>query len=91
MLITLLFFIYKSKKSVKEYKEKKVLFILKKREDYGPKHHDHKSLSTGLYNSAKFVNEMLVENGVNSHMVVSMQTRSNLPSPNKYAGTNASG
>ena len=25
------------------------------------------------------------------YMVVSMQTRSNLPSPNKYAGTNASG
>jgi hypothetical protein len=48
----------------------RVLFILKKREDYGTKHHDHKSLSTGLYNSAKFVNEMLINAGINSHMVV---------------------
>lgn len=51
-------------------KNNRVLFILKKREDYGPKHHDHKSLSTGLYNSAKFVNEMLINAGINSHMVV---------------------
>ena len=69
-LLYFLFLYIKVKTTVKNYKEKKVLFILKKREDYGPKHHDHKSLSTGLYNSARFVNEMLVENGINSHMVV---------------------
>ncbi len=50
--------------------KKSVLFILKKREDYGPKHHDHKSLSTGLYNSAKFVNQMLIDNGIESNIVV---------------------
>jgi len=48
----------------------RVLFILKKRQDYGIKHYDHKSLSTGLYNSAKFVNQMLIDSGVESNIAV---------------------
>ena len=37
----------------------KVLFILKRREDYDPKTHSHVGLSTGLYNSASFMSSML--------------------------------
>jgi hypothetical protein len=44
----------------------KVLFILKKRDNpIGDK-----PISTGLYNSANFVHEMLVKNGVNSKLAV---------------------
>jgi hypothetical protein len=44
----------------------KVLFILKRREDFNTVIHNHIGLSTGLYNSAKFVNDMLP----NSELVV---------------------
>ena len=37
----------------------KVLFILKRREDYDSKTHSHVGLSTGLYNSASFMSSML--------------------------------
>jgi hypothetical protein len=43
----------------------KILFILKKREDF-----QQNPLSTGLFNSASFVHEMLRANGVDSRMVV---------------------
>ena len=49
---------------------KKVLFLLKRREDYDAIQHSHVGLSTGLYNSAKFVNDMLVASGVDSKMIV---------------------
>jgi hypothetical protein len=45
--------------------EKRILFVLKKREDF-----KSNPISTGLYNSANFVNEMLVKNGINSKLVV---------------------
>jgi hypothetical protein len=48
----------------------KVLFILKRREDYNSVIHNTLGLSTGLFNSASFVNNMLNDNGVESKMVV---------------------
>ena len=47
---------------------KKVLFICKKRKTYGTGPYTH-IVSSGLLNSAKFVNDMLVKNGVDSHIV----------------------
>lgn len=44
----------------------KVLFILKKRMT---SHQSLKTVSSGLLNSASFVNEMLCKNGVHSHLV----------------------
>ena len=51
----------------------KVLFILKRREDYNALVHTHIGLSTGLYNSAMFVSDMLeslAAHGVRSKLVV---------------------
>jgi len=48
----------------------KVLFILKRREDYHAILHSHVGLSTGLYNSASFMNEMLQAQGIESVMEV---------------------
>jgi len=48
----------------------KILLILKRREDYNATVHTHMGLSTGLFNSASFVNNMLNEHGVESKMVV---------------------
>lgn len=49
---------------------KRVLFILKRRHDYNAVLHSNIGLSTGLYNSAKFMNDMLVNSGIESKMVV---------------------
>ena len=49
---------------------KKVLFILKRREDYNADRHSHVGLSTGLYNSASFMNQMLKNSGISSELVV---------------------
>jgi hypothetical protein len=51
-------------------KKNKILFILKRREDFNPDKHSHVGLSTGLYNSASFMNNMLVEAGFESNLVV---------------------
>lgn len=48
----------------------RVLFILKRREDYNSVVHSHIGMSTGLYNSAKFMNDMLLQNGIESHLEV---------------------
>jgi hypothetical protein len=48
----------------------KVLFILKRREDFNSAIHTAEGLSTGLYNSASFMRDMLNDNGVESKMVV---------------------
>ena len=48
----------------------KILFILKRREDYNATLHNQIGLSTGLYNSAKFMNDMLVEMGFDSSLEV---------------------
>lgn len=50
--------------------KKKVLFILKRREDYGVEHYSHEGLTTGLYNSAMFVKNMLQKSRVESKLVV---------------------
>lgn len=52
------------------HRKTKVLFILKRRNDYNPHHHSAIGLSTGLYNSANFMNDMLNEMGIESHLVV---------------------
>ncbi len=49
-------------------KEIKVLFICKKRKSSGPGPYAN-ILSSGLLNSANFVNEMLIKNGINSKLV----------------------
>ena len=48
----------------------KVLFILKRRPDFDATVHTHVGLSTGLYNSAKFMNDMLLDHGIESHLEV---------------------
>lgn len=48
----------------------RVLFILKRREDYNAVMHSHVGLSTGLYNSASFMNDMLNEQGITSEIKV---------------------
>lgn len=50
----------------------KILFILKRRE----KEPENPEISTGLYNSANFVHEMLVKNGINSKIVVVVDNNS---------------
>ena len=48
----------------------KVLFILKRRPDFDPSQHTAIGMQTGLYNSAKFMNDMMNENGVHSEIEV---------------------
>jgi hypothetical protein len=50
----------------------KVLFILKRREDYNPEKHNPKGLSTGLYNSAMFMVDMLLNSGIDTHIEVAV-------------------
>ena len=50
--------------------EKRVLIILKRRENYNEKHHDNIGLSTGLYNSAHFIHKMLHKLDIISKLVV---------------------
>jgi len=50
----------------------RVLFILKRRDDYNHKAHAHVGLSTGLYNSVKFVNDMLNSAGIESKLFVAI-------------------
>jgi len=51
---------------------KKVLFILKRREDYNAVMHNPIGLSTGLYNSANFMKEMLVDAGIDARLEVAV-------------------
>jgi len=50
----------------------RVLFILKRREDYHAITHSHIGLSTGLYNSANFMNDMLQANGIESNIEIAI-------------------
>ena len=50
----------------------KVLFILKRREDYNPIKHSPLGLSTGLFNSANFMHEMLCDSGIRSEIEVAV-------------------
>lgn len=47
-----------------------ILFVLKRREDFDSKIHNVMGLSTGLFNSANYINEMLLNNNISSNMVV---------------------
>ena len=58
--------------SIQGYLVKKVLFILKRREDFNATVHSHVGLSTGLYNSASFVHNMLSEAGIESNLEVAV-------------------
>jgi len=51
-------------------KKPKVLFILKRREDYSSTIHKPEGLSTGLYNSAKYVRDMLYAFWLDAEMEV---------------------
>ena len=48
----------------------KILFILKRREDFNPEQHTKLGLSTGLFNSATFVKDMLIESEIKSEIEV---------------------
>jgi len=50
----------------------RVLFILKRREDYHAITHSHIGLSTGLYNSANFMNVMLKDQGIESNLEIAI-------------------
>jgi hypothetical protein len=50
----------------------KVLFILKRRDDYSAIVHSHVGLSTGLYNSAKFMDDMLQAQDIDSVLEVAV-------------------
>lgn len=50
----------------------RVLFILKRREDFNPVAHSPKGLSTGLFNSASFMVEMLNGSGVEAEIEVAI-------------------
>jgi len=55
----------------------RVLFILKRREDYSQTAHGHSvTLSTGLYNSANYVHDMLKQAGVHTKLVVVVDNNS---------------
>lgn len=48
----------------------RILFILKRREDYNAEKHSQLGLSTGLFNSASFMNQMLIDNNIESKLAV---------------------
>ena len=48
----------------------RILFILKRREDYNSKIHRSVGLTTGLYNSASYVNQMMYDVGFETKLVV---------------------
>ena len=50
----------------------KVLFILKRRPDFDPEKHSAKGLSTGLFNSASFVENMLQHSGIDAALEVAI-------------------
>ena len=49
-----------------------VLFILKRREDFNPEKHNANGLSTGLFNSATFMVDMLNANGIDARIEVAI-------------------
>jgi hypothetical protein len=49
-----------------------VLFILKRRDDFDPERHNAKGLSTGLFNSATFMQEMLNDAGIDARLEVAI-------------------
>lgn len=52
------------------HKSPKILFLLKRRHDYNKDKHSNTGMSTGLFNSASFMNDMLNEAGIESKIEV---------------------
>ena len=52
--------------------KKKILFILKRREDYNEVQHSPRGLSTGLFNSANFMVEMLNNDNIDAEIEVAI-------------------
>jgi hypothetical protein len=52
------------------HKHPKILFLLKRRHDYNKDKHAHSGMSTGLFNSASFMNDMLNDAGIKSEISV---------------------
>lgn len=50
--------------------KKRVLFLLKRRHDYSQEHYSNEGLTTGLYNSATFVKDILQRKSVPTKLVV---------------------
>ena len=50
----------------------RILFILKRRQDYNAKVHSHVGLSTGLFNSASFMVDMLNDIDIEAHIEVAI-------------------
>ena len=50
----------------------RILFILKRREDFNPVKHSPLGLSTGLFNSASFMDDMLKNLGIESALEVAI-------------------
>lgn len=50
----------------------KILFILKRREDFDPTKHTSTGMQTGLYNSASFTQNMLLSEGVDSALDIAI-------------------
>lgn len=50
----------------------KVLFILKRRQDYSTDliNFTNRTVVTGMYNSAKFVSDMLIDNNIQSQIAI---------------------
>ena len=65
----------------------RVLFLLKRREDYNSIVHSSIGLSTGLYNSANFMHTMLKERGIESHLEVVIDNNCIDRQVNKYKPT----
>lgn len=49
-----------------------VLFILKRRNDFDTEKHNARGLSTGLYNSASFMEQMLIDRGVDARLEIAI-------------------
>jgi hypothetical protein len=54
----------------------KILFLLKRKDDYHIERDSEIGLSTGLYNSASFMHEMLLDSGIDSNMSVVIDNNS---------------
>ena len=54
----------------------RVLFILKRRDDYSAQSHSSLGLSTGLFNSASFVHQLLLDEKIESKLVVVVDNNS---------------
>jgi hypothetical protein len=65
----------------------KILFLLKRRHDYNSEEHTNLNISTGLYNSAHFMHEMLIDEGLESNIAVVVDNNSIDKEVTKYKPT----